>query len=444
MIAFASLFLGLIVGVQPVSVLVERPVAAVRFELDGKAVGRVEKAPWTVSVDFGPELAPHELVARALDAEGKEIGIERQLVNLPRPPAEVEVLLERDAKGRPVAARFSGQSLIALRPARVGVTFDGKPLPADESNRVALPAYDADARHVLSVELEFSPAVRSKTDVVFGGLESVVARSELTAVAVRSASPEKFLEAGDLADGLLSDARPLPVVAVEQGPAVVCVVRGPSVGPALKSLGTGGRTALVQTPDGRRLPQFDRDASRQAMALEKEDHLRFIWPMPRPRASSPGAQLFERSRDFAGSGAGIAWLLTRVEHPDQHPSEVRLADAAAVAGLEATASGSRRAVVLVLGDETSDRSRLSPMSVRKYLETIRVPFTVWSLKSPAAQPLAKNWGAVEDVSSAARLEKAVERLKADLASQRIVWVRGRHLPQEITLSEKAAGLDFAR
>jgi len=441
-IAFASLFLGLIVGVQPVSVLVERPVAAVRFELDGKAVGRVEKAPWTVSVDFGPELAPHELVARALDAEGKEIGIERQLVNLPRPPAEVEVLLERDAKGRPVAARFSGQSLIALRPARVEVTFDGKLLPADEANRVGLPAYDTDARHVLSVELEFSPAVRSKTDVVFGGVESVVASSELTAVAIRSASPEKFPEAGDLAGALLREARPLSVVAVEQGPAVVCVVRGPSVGPALKSLGTGGRTTLVQMPDGRRLPQFDRDASRQAMALEKEDHLRFIWP--RPRASSSGAQLFDRSRDFAGSDGGIAWLLTRVEHPDQHPAEVRLADAAAVAGLQATASGSRRAVVLVLGDETADRSRHSPASVRKYLETIRVPFTVWSLKSPAAQPLAKSWGAVEDVSSVARLERAVERLKADLASQRIVWVRGRHLPQEITLSEKASGLDFSR
>src|SRR6266542_557516 len=171
MIAFASLFLGLIVGVQPVSVLVEKPVTAVRFELDGKAVGRVETAPWTVSVDFGPELAPHELVARALDAEGKEIGIERQLVNLPRPPAEVEVLLERDAKGRPVAARFSGQSLIASRPARVTVTFDGRPLQPGESDRVALPDYDADARHLLSVELEFSSAVRSKTDVVFGGLE---------------------------------------------------------------------------------------------------------------------------------------------------------------------------------------------------------------------------------------------------------------------------------
>jgi hypothetical protein len=443
MIAFASLFLGLIVGVQPVAVLVEKPVAAVRFELDGKAVGRVEKAPWTVFVDFGAVLTPHELVARALDAAGKEIGVERQFVNLPRPPAEVEVLLERDAKGRPVAARFSGQSLVALRPARVDVTFDGKLLPADESNRVGLPEYDGNARHVLSVELEFSPAVRSKTDVVFGGLESGVARSELTAVAVRSAAPEKILEAGDLAGVLLREARPLAVVAVEQGPAVVCVVRGPSVGQALKSLGTGGRTTSIQTPGGRRLPQFDRDASRQAMALEKEDHLRFIWPMPRSGRDS-GAQLFDRSRDFAGSDGGIAWLLTRVEHPDQHPAEVRLADAAAVAGLEATASGGRRAVVLVLGDETADRSRHSPASVRKYLETIRVPFTVWSLKSPETQPLAKSWGAVEDVSSNGRLEKAVERLKADLASQRIVWVQGRHLPQEITLSEKAAGIELAR
>lgn len=444
MIAFASLFLGLIVGVLPVTVLVEKPVAGVRFELDGKPVGRVEQAPWTAFVDFGAELAPHELVARAFDAAGKEIGVERQFVNLPRPPAEVEVLLERDSRGRPVAARFSGQSVIALRPARVSVTFDGTPLTADESNRVSLPAYDADARHVLSVELEFSAAVRSKTDVVFGGLESGVARSELTAVAMRSASPQKSLEAGDLAGALLRDARPLPVVAVEQGSAVVCFVRGPSVALALKSLGTGGRTTIVQMPGGRRLPQFDRDASRHGMALEKEDRARFIWPMPRSKASVPGAELFDRSRDFAGSDGGIAWLLTRVEHPDQHPAEVRLADAAAVAGLEATASGGRRAVVMVLGDETVDRSRHSPASVRRYLETIRVPFFVWSLKSVATQPLARNWGLVEDVSSVERLEKAVERLKADLASQRIVWVQGRYLPQEISLSDKAVGWELAR
>lgn len=444
MIAFASLFLGLVVGILPVTVLVEKPVAAVRFELDGRAVGRVERAPWTLPIDFGSEPLPHELVARALDAAGKEIGVERQLVNLPRPPAEVEVLLERDAKGKAVAARFSGQSLIAARPAGVAVTFDNQPLRADEMNRVELPAYDAGARHVLTVELEFSPAVRSRTDVVFGGDESSTIRSDLTAVALRYAAKGRPPEKEDLAGALVREGRSLSVVAVEQGPAVVCVVRGPSVAPALRSLGTGGRTNLVTLPGGRRLPQFDRDASRHEMALEAEDHLRFIWPMPRSLASSPGSQLFDRSRDFPGSEGGVAWLLTRVEHPEQRPRAVNLADAAAVAGLEAAASGSRRAVVLVLGDEKLDASRYSPASIRRYLEAIRVPFFVWSLRSLATQPLVKQWGTVEDVSSAERLGQAVERLKAELASQRIVWLEGRYLPQEITVSDKATGLELAR
>lgn len=444
MIAFSSLFLGLIVGLLPVTVLVENPVASVRFEVDGRVVGRVARAPWTLPIDFGAEPLPHELVARALDKEGKEMGIARQFVNLPRPPAEVEVLLERDAKGRPVAARFSGQSLIASRPARVTVTLDGRSLELEESNRVALPEYDADARHLLSVELEFSSAVRSRTDVAFGGAGSNVASSELTAVAVRSSAPGRVLEAGDLEGALVREGHPLTVVAVEQGPALACIVRGPSVAPALKALGAGGRTIWIPQGRGRNLPQFDRDASRARAALEKDDLLRFVWPMPRFPAESPGAQLFDRSRDFHGADGGLPWLLTRVEHPEQHPPEVRLADAAAVAGLEAAASGGRRAVVLVLGEEKSDPSRHSPASVRRYLEAIRVPFFVWSLKSLATQPLAKAWGAVEDVSSASRIERAVEKLKAELASQRIVWVQGRYLPQEIALSGRVGDLELVR
>ena len=444
MIAFASLFLGLVVGVIPVTVLVEKPVAAVRFELDGRAAGRIERAPWTLPLDFGPEPCPHELVARAFDDSGREIGIARQFVNLPRPPAEVEVVLERDSKGKPVAARFTGQSLIAQRPARVTVTFDSTNLAVEDgADRVALPPYDAGARHVLSIELEFSAAVKSRTDVVLGGVASTIARSELTAVAMRSAIPGKFPEAADLEGALLRGKQPLSVVAVEEGPALVCVVRGPSVGAALKALGTGGRTIWIQLTRGRGLPQFDRDASREKAALEKEDLLRFIWPIPRFIENSP-SQLYDRSRDFHGADGGVPWLLTRIEHPEQHPPEMRLADAAAVAGLEGAASGGRRAVVLVLGEETEDRSRHSPASVRRYLEAIRVPFFVWSLKSLATQRLAKAWGAVEEISSAAKLEKAVEKLKTELASQRIVWVRGRYLPQEIELSDRARGIELAR
>jgi hypothetical protein len=441
-IAFASLFLGLVVGVVPVTVLVEKPVAAVRLELDGKFVGRIAEAPWSLPLDFGRQPLPHELVAHALDAEGKEIGLARQFVNLPRPPAEVEVILEKDAKGKAVAARFSGQSLIATRPARVTATFDGNPLPV-ESTRIVIPEHDPGARHILTVELEFGPALRCRTDVVFGSVAASVVSSELTAVAVRSAAG-RTPGIGGLAGALLHRGRPIPVVAVEQGPALVCVVRGPSVALALRTLGTGGKTTVLPGGDRRWLPQFDRDASRYQLSLEKDDIVRFVWPIPRTLEAAPGAELFERSQDFRGSEGGMAWLLTRVEHPQQKPLQIRLADAAAVAGLEATATGQRRAVILVLGDENQDDSQHPPAAVRRYLEAMRVPLYVWSLRSVATQPLAKGWGDVEDVSSASRLEAALARVKADLASQRILWVGGRFLPQEITLSEKAAGLELAK
>ena len=76
--------------------------------------------------------------------------------------------------------------------------------------------------------------------------------------------------------------------------------------------------------------------------------------------------------------------------------------------------------------------------------TIRVPFFVWSLKSLPTQPLAKDWTTVEEVSSVTKLEKAVEKLKTELAAQRIVWVQGRYLPQDIALSDRARGIELAR
>ena len=55
--------------------------------------------------------------------------------------------------------------------------------------------------------------------------------------------------------------------------------------------------------------------------------------------------------------------------------------------------------------------------------------------------MAQAWGGAEDISTLAKLEDAAERLRAELDSQRIVWVEGRHLPQEIRLSP-AAGVEL--
>src|SRR4029077_18626702 len=72
-VAFLTLFLGLTSGKQEIAVAVRGPAAAVELMLDGTAVVRMGGPPWRTKVDLGPALTPHELVARALDAQGQEV-----------------------------------------------------------------------------------------------------------------------------------------------------------------------------------------------------------------------------------------------------------------------------------------------------------------------------------------------------------------------------------
>ena len=104
----------------------------------------------------------------------------------------------------------------------------------------------------------------------------------------------------------------------------------------------------------------------------------------------------------------------------------RFADAVAVAGLQALASGRRRAVVLLLDESTSDPSFYDPARVRRFLRTARVPLVVWS--SDNRSPLATAWGGAVDVSSPSALERAVRDLREILDRQRILWLPGTLLP----------------
>src|SRR5687768_10951002 len=147
-IAFLTLFLGLVLGPQPVELTVTGPVVAVDLLLDGAPAGRIAGPPWRGQIDFGPALVPHELVARAVDAEGNEIGRAQQWINLPRPPAEVDILLENRVAGQPVMARITWQSLTGESPSAIGVTFNDKPLVVEADGRVRLPPWDPEASHV--------------------------------------------------------------------------------------------------------------------------------------------------------------------------------------------------------------------------------------------------------------------------------------------------------
>ena len=419
-IAFLTLFLGLTLGPQPVELTVTGPVAAVELLLDGAPAGRIAGPPWQGQIDFGPSLVPHELVARALDAQGNEIGRAQQWLNLPRPPAEVDILLENGAEDRPVAARLTWQSLTGEKPSAIGVTFDDRPLILDADRRVQLPAWNPETGHVLTAELRFSGALTARRDVVFGGPWGEEVSTELTAVPVRL-RPGKELPSPERMQGWFRAAgRPLTVAAVEEGPAELLVVRDLATQDALD----------------RMIAEYRRDY----LKLGKEDVVRIIWPEARA-VSGTGlpAELFDTSRDLTVRDGGLLWLLGRSVPRVGNPSRQRLADAVAVAGLQALYANHRRAVLLVLSGQPADKSRSDPALVRRYLESIRVPLIVWTLGDPAAPGVAA-WGGAEGVASLVKMRKAFSLLEEELAAQRIVWIDGRYLPQAIEVSSEAAAL----
>jgi hypothetical protein len=434
MIAFVTLLLGLISGTYPIEVTVGGPVAAVEFTLDGAKVGEVAHPPWIRRIDLGSDLLPHQLVARALDAEGKEIASVTQWINLPRPPAEVQVVLENDEKGVPRTARLTWQSVNGVNPVSIDLTLDGEPLQVDAAGKAALPPRDLKSLHVLSVDLWFPPGVTAHRDVAYGGEYGSEVSTELTAVPVRLQPGASLPPPSGLAGWFTLGGQPLTADAVEDGPGKVIMIRVPKSQEILDRL----------TASNRRLSVLD---FRDRMRLGPEDRVRFLSLTGNPyRQSKIPAELFDLSREMRFADGGIFRYLTGF--PSLKPSktgEQRIADAVAVAGLQAAAENDRRAVVLVLGGHEQDASRYDPAVVRRYLEAIHVPLFVWSLYgggNSAARAWTESWGKVEDISSMPKLETAVARLRSELARQKIVWLDGRHLPQAIALGAAAKGVEL--
>jgi hypothetical protein len=431
-LTFASLFLGLLMGLRPVRVLSTGPVAAVAYDLDGREVGRLDSAPWIREIDFGPEYAPHELVVRGLDAAGKEIARARQWINLPRPPAEVQVLLEKDVAGTAVAARLAWASRTGPVPESAALTFDGRPMVLSPEGESRLPVYDPSLPHVLTAHLSF-PGLHSRMDLALGGGASADTGRELTAVPLRSSHGSPSLDALRRLRVRGETAR---VHSISREPAEVVVVRSTDSGDAFRRLG-------VLTQLG---PRYDRTM------IGPEDRLRVQWPVSTVVADGEGVNvLFEGSDAFPGATTSLATLLLQVAYPKKSPPVTRFADAVAVAGLQASAGGSRRAVVLVLGTNDRDDSRCDPGCVKRYLERLRVPLHIWSLSAETpvhwgrkADDPAAAWGEFRSISNVPAFRSAVDVLRKDIESQWVVWVEGRFLPQEIELAEGAAGIDLVR
>lgn len=447
MIDFVTLLVGIITGLHTVEVVVQPRVAAVELRLGERVVGRLEEPPWKLDIDFGSEIVPTELEAVALGPGGAVIGRVRQAINRPRENAQARLVLERDDEHRVTAARISWQSLTP--PGLVGsfVCFDGQVLELREGGRIDLPPHEPQAFHLLQVELLFADGTRTEARLGFGGGKE--ARSDLAAVPVRVGGGGRP-SASELADLLLENGAPVDVVAVEQGQAKVLVVRAEGVVERLREMEERLLSAAGSAVAGQGSAE-DEDALgerllRQALALPGSEDLGVIIPLTAPPVRPHlRIRLFPRSPWLTRADGGLyRALMQRLQMPGE-AREQRLADAVAVAALEAVAGDRRRAVVLVEVPESEDRSYYSMPTVERFLEALDVPFHVWTLAADGGGAGPSDPGSTgRRIASLEALEGAARELQEDLETQQVVWVSGRHPAGSIELSTTAGARGVRR
>jgi hypothetical protein len=428
-LAFLSLFFGLIRGPYPVELAVNGPAAGVELLVDGRSVRKLQAPPWKTEIDFGPDLLPHQITARALDAQGHEIARAEEWANLPHPLAKVEVILEREKLEPPKAAKIVWTDLKGETPSERLLTFDGTPVTLDAEGRGVLPPHDLKSLHVLAAEVAFSSGRNARKEIAYGGEYGSEVSTELTAVPVHTRHGD-LPPADKLGRWLTADGKPLSVAAVEDGPGQLYLILSPGVPRALWQIVHG--KSMARDP-------------RSVMKLGAEDRVRFVLPFSqRFAASGELTDLFDISPEIGIEKVSLMTvLLGSLDSGALARGPMRTVDAAAVSGQEAAAENRRRATLVVLAGDAKDQSRFDPATVRRYLAALRVPLFVWCLGKPERGSAAEAWGsAVRVLRGETDLQRAYGELRDTLDSQRIVMVDGRHLPQSISLTSKAAGVEL--
>ena len=408
MIVFLTVYLGLISGRQPFELRVDPAVKTVRLFLDGKKVDAMGAPPWSTIVDLGKTIQPHELVAVGLDGKGEEIARISQILNLPRPSAELEIVIDRDAKGTPNQATLTGFHFSYANVRRATLKLDLVPLKLDKQYRAALPALDMRRPHDLAAEMRFADGTVARREVVFGGEFAETMPTQLTPTAVTT-----HANAADapFADCFLDNGSPLRVSNVEKAAATVIIVRDPDPaeikGALLFSAVVGG--------------SIDTAIMRRASILDAGTIMELVSPAA-DRVVEPDRPTAIVFPTFTNNEAkvGLYWFLTSTKiRGTAVDAPRRWADAVAVAAVKALSSGHRRVVLLVLGSKP-DESYHAPEAVRDYLASVGVPLFVWSVFGNA--DIGAKWGQVDDVSTMEKMSAATEKIREALDIQRIAWI----------------------
>jgi hypothetical protein len=418
-IAFTTLLMGLIVGVQPVRVELSPDLhpTAIVYYLDGQTVGGVTGPPWETRVDFGRSLRPHELAAAAVDANGDRIAFVSRAVNLPAAVARLDILIERNSTGAPVGARLVASSVRREKPLRLSLALDESALAVDDNGHAVLPSIDLKQTHVLNGTAQFADDAIARSQVAIGGEIIDESGSRLTAVPIRILPGFE-----PTADGFKGRFRhgdqPLRIAAVERGDATVLLVRHPSSERAARTFG----------------PQLG-----TAVGLDDGDRVGLVWPVSHEEhVGDQKSRLIESTAFFSTHDQSFFSVLTKVTRRDASRGPFLYADAVGVAGLLAYQAQTRRAVIL-MGIYPDDVSQFAPAQVQGYLRELGVPLHVWSYDQERS-----NWGQSETLRSYFDLQRAMNALRRDLDTQRIVWVAGEWQPGQIVLAPGTDGVSLLR
>ena len=358
-------------------------------------------------------------------------------------------------------------------PEQIEATFDGQPLDVTNPDNVPLPSHDARDFHFVSAAVDFSDLETSRRETELGGVRSQKIATELTAVVVQLDRRLGLPSAAKMESWFVKDGQPLEVHGVEKGSMALFVVRGPGsqevldelavsvLGKSYKPVSRTGFKRPLTTPDPDWRPETffagdwevvgERIRSnpnllaplRLFAPFDRQIGLRFVSPVAGILA--PGGlepEMFLHSRVYAGSEGGLSWLGQK-ERPTRFGAKTH--EALTVAGMTARSENRRRAVLLITAPAAPDFSTASAADARDFLSALQVPLYVWSFG--AADP---GWGDVVDLGDpgqpakvASQLAKATIALERDLKRQRIVWLKGRHLPHRIELGPAAKGVRLA-
>ena len=422
MIAFITIFLGLVTGVKPVEFVVSGNVAEIEVRLDGQVAGWLREEPWKLECDFGTELTTHELVAIARGPRGEELARLEQLINVPRPPINTQILLEDWQDGRPRSARLLLETVEPTEPLAMSLTLDGTVLAERWAERYRLPELDPDSIHFMSVRLEFPDNQISSAEIVFGGTYGSATETELTAIPLFVAG-RKLRRIERLQGRLMEDGEAMRVFALEDGPAEVVVVRDRRALASLAAL--EGRTR-----------GYSHAGLAKGDALLVMSPRAYLAGYPDPRYA-----IFPLSPPTTYKNASLPFILATVKFTNSPVLPQRLTDAVATAGLRAASSQTRRAVVLVTSDCADVSGQWRPDRVRRFLAQLRVPFRVWQVGKPPVVAEAGDFcDGAQRIHDGGSYHTAVRRLRRDLLAQQIVWVEGRHLQRKINLAGDEPGI----